>query len=129
MTGRRILIAFSLWIASVRAVLGGEQVPPGWEEVGAIFAARCINCHSALGAAKGLRLDSYVAVLAGSADGAVVLPGDPAGSELIRRLRGESTPRMPFLSTPLPQGEIDLIVRWIEAGGPEKGMAAADLPD
>lgn len=76
-------------------------------------------CHSAVaGASKGLRLDDYTAALAGSETGAVLVPGDASGSELVRRLRGESTPRMPFLSRPLPDAQIALIENWIIAGMP-----------
>ena len=72
-----------------------------------------------MSAAKGLRLDSYDGAIEGSEDGAVLLPGNSSQSELVRRLRGESTPRMPFLSRSLPDAEIDLIVRWIDAGMPK----------
>lgn len=81
-------------------------------------------CHSALaGASKGLRLDDYAAALAGSERGAVLVPGDVAGSELIRRLRGQSVPRMPFLGRPLPDDQIALIESWIAAGLPQGGQA------
>jgi len=100
-------------------VFGEDLVQPNWEDVRLIFERRCINCHSEHGAAKGLRLDSYEAIVAGGTNGPVVSAKDALRSELIRRLRGESTPRMPFLSNPLPQGEIDLIVQWVDAGLPE----------
>lgn len=100
------------------AVADGAEAP-AWKDVSAIFQVRCIMCHSDLGAASGLRLDSYEAAMRGSDDGAVLLPGNAAGSELIRRLRGESTPRMPFLSYPLPEEQIELITRWIDAGLPD----------
>lgn len=103
------------------AAAGADPLRPDWADVGAIFEKRCINCHSRLGAAKGLRLDSYALAMAGSEDGAVLVAGDVTGSELVRRLRGESVPRMPFLSTPLPEEEIDVILRWIVAGLPEAG--------
>lgn len=78
-------------------------------------------CHSEVaGASKGLRLDDYAATLAGSERGVVLVSGNAAGSELIRRLRGESTPRMPFLSRPLPDDEIALIESWIIAGMPNR---------
>lgn len=112
-----------LALGGVLAASAGSADPlrPDWGDVGAIFQKRCINCHSRLGAAKGLRLDSYALAMAGSEGGVVLVAGDVTGSELVRRLRGESTPRMPFLSTPLPEDEIDVIVRWILAGLPEAG--------
>ena len=77
-------------------------------------------CHSKVaGASKGLRLDDYSAAIFGSENGAVLVPGDISGSELVRRLRGESMPRMPFLSRPLPEEQIKLIEEWIDAGLPE----------
>lgn len=80
-------------------------------------------CHSAVaGASKGLRLDDYEAALLGSERGAVLIPGNAAESELVRRLRGESTPRMPFLSRPLPEAQIALIESWIVAGMPRDGV-------
>ena len=100
--------------------VAGEGASPGWAEVAAIFTERCVMCHSEVaGASKGLRLDDYSTALAGSETGPVLIPGDVAGSELIRRLRGESIPRMPFLSRPLPDEQIILIERWIAAGLPE----------
>lgn len=108
-------------VASTRIAAAGAGDPPGWPEVSAIFAKRCVMCHSAQGAGLDLRLDSYAATIAGSRKGAVLVPGDAEASEMIRRLRGLSTPRMPFLSRPLPDDELDLILRWVEAGLPEMG--------
>lgn len=82
-------------------------------------------CHSAQAAAVELRLDSYAAAVAGGSKGPVLVPGDAAGSELVRRLRGESLPRMPFLSYPLAPDEIALVERWIAAGLPEGAPAAS----
>lgn len=93
---------------------------PTWADINPIVTKRCVMCHSAQGAGRGLRLDSYALALAGSKDRPVLLPGDPEGSELIRRLKGISTPRMPFLGTPLADEEIALFVRWVEAGMPEE---------
>jgi len=96
------------------------DVPPGWAEVSAIFKVHCVMCHSAVaGASKGLRLDDYDAALIGSERGAVLMPGNAAESELVRRLRGQSVPRMPFLSRPLPDDQIALIESWIAAGLPK----------
>lgn len=113
----RLLLTLILWTLGTQA-FAEDRPLAGWDAVSRIFQKRCINCHSQFGAAKALRLDNYEGVTTGSADGAVVLSGKSSQSELVRRLLGESTPRMPFLSTPLPKNEIDLIIRWIDAGLP-----------
>jgi uncharacterized membrane protein len=124
------LILASCLLVSVKATCTVADEIPDWAAVSAIFAKRCVMCHSEQGAMRGLRLDTYAAAIAGSTNGKVLMPGDTAASELIRRLRGESTPRMPFLSTPLPPEEIDLITRWVEAGLPETdNLSAIANPD
>jgi hypothetical protein len=118
----RICVPFGLLVllAPIPAALGQDAEQPDWEDVSAIFNQRCVMCHSsAFGSGLGLRLDSYESVLAGSSRGPVLRSGDSAGSELIRRLLGSSTPRMPFLGVPLPEEQVDLIIRWIDAGLPE----------
>ncbi len=112
------LLFVSLATATSAAEAGGQ--PPTWAEIDPIVTKHCVMCHSSQGAGKGLRLDSYALALAGSQDGPVLLPGDPEQSELIRRLKGISTPRMPFLSYPLAEEQIALFVRWVEAGMPEE---------
>jgi mono/diheme cytochrome c family protein len=105
-------------LASLSWTACAAEDAPDWRAVSAVFVAHCVNCHAAHGAALGLRLDSYEAALAGGERGPVLIAGDAAGSELVRRLRGESVPRMPFLSRALPAEEIDVVVRWVEAGLP-----------
>lgn len=90
----------------------------GYADVAAIFAQHCGGCHGGPAAPLDLRLDSYAGVMAGSSNGPVVVSGKPDASELMRRLRGSSQPRMPFGKPPLPQGELRLIVGWIERGAP-----------
>jgi hypothetical protein len=112
----RLLLLVVLMGIPSSSSLADDARPTDWEDVSPIFTKYCINCHSSYGAALGLRLDSYNAALAGSVRGAVLLPGNPANSEVVRRLRGESVPRMPFLGYPLKQDEIELIERWIDGG-------------
>jgi len=121
-TNRLLFFLATLTIAPFGLAADDSDVP-GWTEVAAIFNERCVMCHSAIaGASKGLRLDEYSAALVGSERGAVLIAGNVAGSELIRRLRGESLPRMPFLSRPLRDTQINLIERWVEAGMPMTGQ-------
>lgn len=99
---------------------------PDWSDLEALFSKRCVMCHSGEQAARGLKLDSYEGIMAGGENGSVLAPGDTSVSELVRRVRGESKPRMPFLSYPLSAEEISLIVRWIEAGSPRGGFKKGD---
>lgn len=121
----RVLPAACLWLLLGFGRAGVAGNPPDWSDVSEIFVERCVMCHSPQGASLGLRLDTYEAAVAGSQKGAVLVSGDPDGSELLRRLRGESLPRMPFLSYPLPPEQIDLIARWVRAGLP---MTSGALP-
>lgn len=45
-----------------------------------------------------------------------VEPGNSANSIIIKRLRGEITPRMPLDKDPLPAAVIDSIAKWIDNG-------------
>lgn len=111
-----LLVSPFLSLAAQAGNDGSETSPPDWSSVEAIFAEHCTMCHGQHGAAHGLRLDNYADVIVGGDNGPVLLSGDAERSELIRRLRGISKPRMPFLGYPLPDETINLIARWIDAG-------------
>lgn len=114
--GRR----FSGWLLLVLAAVPSHaQDAPHWSALVPLLRQRCVMCHSGDHAAAGLHLDSYAGALAGGRNGPVLIPGNTSESELMRRVRGESQPRMPFLSYPLGADEIALLGRWIEAGLPE----------
>lgn len=88
-----------------------------YTELAPILAARCVMCHSGPDAALGLRLDTLDNLHKGSHKGPIVKAGDPAGSELIRRIKGTSQPRMPMTGPPfLSDQEISLFERWVAAG-------------
>lgn len=92
----------------------------GFSDVYPILQSRCTICHSGPAAPLGLRLDSRDAVLAGSSRGPVVVAGDPAGSELIKRIEGASLPRMPMTGPPfLSDDEVALFEQWILDGLPD----------
>ena len=96
-----------------------------YSEIAPILAEKCLICHSGQAAAAGLQLDSYDAILKGSSRGAVVKSAAPADSELIRRIKGISQPRMPMTGPPfLSDSEITSIEHWV-AGGLIKGNAVA----
>jgi mono/diheme cytochrome c family protein len=97
--------------------------------VARILTERCAVCHQGEAAPLGLRLDSIDALLAGGRNGAAVKPGDPAASELMRRIRGQSLPRMPLTGPPfLSDAEASAIERWIAAGAPRAPAGAGAAP-
>ncbi len=97
-----------------------------FDDIQPILQARCVMCHAGDGAPLGLRLTSLDELLKGSSIRQVVVSGDPAGSELIRRLKGQSQPRMPMTGPPfLSDAEVSLVEDWI-AGGLQPGTRPAD---
>jgi mono/diheme cytochrome c family protein len=82
--------------------------------IAAIFTDRCSKCHGSA-AMAGLNLTTYATALKGGKDGAVIVPGDPANSLLIKKQSG-ATPHFGQLSA----SELQLVIDWIKAGAPEK---------
>jgi hypothetical protein len=106
-----------------------QDAEPVYADVAPIFEERCIICHNGPGAPKKLQLTSYDNIMKGSENGPVVRPGDPDGSELMKRILGISTPRMPLTGPPwLSDEQIDLIRRWI-AGGAKNAATPAPQPE
>lgn len=87
-------------------------------EVRALFAHRCYQCHSEAKRKGGLALDSKKGVFAGGDSGKIIVAGEAAASELLRRLRlpRSDEEAMPPKGKLLSAGEIDLIHLWIERG-------------
>jgi len=114
--------AAALLMISISVVPLGRAVRAAdvtYADIAPLLAQRCTLCHAGAAAPRGLRLDSLDAIKAGSERGAVVTAGDAENSELIRRLKGSSVPRMPMTGPPyLADAEIELFERWITAGMP-----------
>jgi len=148
MTGPPFLAAaeiklFEDWIAAgllEGAAAGSEAMPVvavadgvvTFDKVAVIFATRCAKCHTDNGLMggppEGYRLTSYAAVISAS-DRVRIVPGNPAASELLRRIRGQAQPRMPFDGPPyLDASEIALIEQWIADGARDSAGVPAPIP-
>ncbi len=99
------------------AVLYARDVAP-------IFAANCLECHGERNPRNNFSLDTFERLLRGGDSGAVVAPGDPAESLLVKKLRGTAGARMPMNRPPLAAAEIDKIEKWIALGGKFDGSDA-----
>ena len=76
-----------------------------------IFQQRCIVCHGPRQQMSGLRLDQKDAALKGGYSGAVIQPGNSAGSRLIRLVSGlESKIVMP----PIGPRLTDALIGWVD---------------
>ncbi len=84
-----------------------------------IFESRCVACHGPKKTKGGLQLHTLAAIMRGGDGGAVVVPGDGANSELVRRIRlpKDNDDLMPPPAKPqLTPEQIDAIEAWIAAG-------------
>ncbi len=81
--------------------------------VGPLVTAKCSGCHGDL-ATAGLNMLTYAGLMKGGEDGAVIVPGNSAGSKLVQV---QSTGKH-FAN--LTAEELAVIKQWIDAGAPEK---------
>jgi mono/diheme cytochrome c family protein len=80
-----------------------------------IIESRCVNCHGGDRIEEGLVMLSYNDLLAGSENGPVIVPGDPANSLLVELVTSQKMPkRGPKLTPP----QVQIITEWVAAGAP-----------
>jgi mono/diheme cytochrome c family protein len=112
----------------------GRQTQVDFErDIRPLLHARCIECHGADKQNSGLRLDHKAGALKGGAGGVVIVPGNSAASELIRRVTSsDKAEMMPPTGARLTAREIMLLKTWIDAGAKwpdEKTIAEARRAD
>jgi hypothetical protein len=109
-----ILVVMGLASLPVEAT---ETTPDFNRDVAPILVKRCLECHQNSTASGNLKLVSHADMIEGGDSGPVLEPGDVEGSLLFERiLDGEMPPELKGKSQKLPDDEIDVIKRWIEAG-------------
>ncbi|MEO1497384.1 MAG: c-type cytochrome domain-containing protein [Planctomycetota bacterium] len=115
---------------------------PAWADIVAfedgprkVLKKRCVACHRPDDISAGLDLSTYEGVLEGSASGEVVVAGAPEDSYLYLVTAHLEEPVMPPGGHMIPEGELDLLRRWIESGLPktakviEEGWASSTAPE
>jgi hypothetical protein len=85
-------------------------------DIAPLLAKRCELCHGAQQQMSGLRLDQKEAALKGGNSGKDIIPGNSAGSRLIRLVSGMESKVMPPVGAPLTAAEIGLLRAWIDQG-------------
>lgn len=104
-------IVFYLFISRPEKVDFSADVKP-------IINKNCITCHGGVRAKAGFSLLFPEEALAKTESGKfAIIPGDPEGSEMIRRITlSDPEERMPYRHEPLGQKEINILKRWIKQG-------------
>src|SRR5579875_2679374 len=82
-----------------------------------VLATKCQSCHGPKRQQGGLRLDSHAALLKGSDNGPVVVPGQPDKSLLVKAIRYDGDVQMP------PKGKLSdeaiaHLTEWVKMGAP-----------
>lgn len=85
------------------------------KDVEPIFQGRCVSCHGGPNPQRGLDLSTYASVMAGSANGPVVVPGNPDSSRLIQMV---TQGMMPKSGPKLLPSQIQILTEWVQAGAP-----------
>jgi len=126
---RRIFAGVALGLVAVLAVSGLRGVAaqdaankPAFytEKVRPILVTNCAKCHMDAYHKGSLSLETRESTLKGGRDGAVIVPGDPANSLLVKLIRHEGPVDdpmpMPPHSPKISDGDIAVVEQWIKAG-------------
>jgi hypothetical protein len=89
-------------------------------QVKPILNKRCISCHGGVKRNGDFSVLFRKEALDTSESGKRgIIPGDPAHSEMIRRITStDPEVRMPYKEPPLPPEEVEILRRWIQEGAP-----------
>ena len=99
----------------------GDGIALFTQKVKPILENQCLNCHGGKFKQAGLSLLTQETLLRGSDNGPVVVAGQADSSLLVRKIRHEHEPGMPYKATKLRDEEIASVVAWVNAGAPYQG--------
>lgn len=89
-------------------------------EARGVLAHQCTKCHGQQKEKGGLRLDTKEDAMKGGDNGKCIVPGDPNGSELLKRilLPPEHEDHMPPKKETVEAADVETLRKWIAAGAP-----------
>ena len=109
------------YVEAVAAAAGPDD-PAGnvlFEDVRPVLESRCLVCHGGKFRQVGLDISTREKLLRGSDEHKdVVVPGDAAASLLVKKIRHQHEPGMPYQSDKLSDEAITKIVAWINSQAP-----------
>jgi len=93
-------------------------------DVGPTIVAKCIGCHNTRTRRGELMLETFAELLMGGESGPLLVPGKPAESLIVKKLRGTAGERMPLDQAPLSEDVIAKFEKWIAEGAKFDGSDA-----
>ncbi len=127
--GAAALLLSALGMREVRADEDASRPEYFTTRIQPIFEANCYRCHGGMNHRGGLSMQTKAALLKGGHDGAVLVPGAPERSLLVRLMRHEGPADDPMPMPPAPRqkvadADIVAVERWVKAGA----VMPEDLP-
>lgn len=110
----------AMWLLIVRTSFGAEpKIDHEYFEkkVRPLLVERCQKCHTATKSKGGLDLSTKAGFLKGGDTGPMLDKNKPEASKFLEVLRYDSDVKMPQ-NGKLPEAEIAVFTRWIQAGAP-----------
>jgi hypothetical protein len=121
-------------LSALAGIASAAQAPAtnDYSAVDAIFSKYCLDCHAAQDPEAKLVLENFDALMKGSENGPVVVPGKSGQSLLLRMVEGTAEKDGKKIIMPpgkkrakLQLSEIAVIKAWIDAGARAPAMAKA----
>jgi mono/diheme cytochrome c family protein len=104
------------------------------KQVRPVLVEQCYKCHGPDKQKGALRVDSRAAILKGTDDGPIVVPGKPEVSEFIKSIKHIGDSKMPEKADKLPDAQIAALEQWVKMGmpwpdndGPAKPAASMEV--
>src|SRR5690349_1267193 len=124
----------SLLAALLAALAPGaaRAAPPSYaRDVKPFLARYCLECHAGGDPEGGLNLETFKGLADGGDHGAVLTPGKPDASRVVRMVEGKTGPRMPPKKARQPRPEeVALLRAWVATGAKDDSATArVTLPD
>ena len=109
----RLILLLGVAAGSAGATTFEDTVQP-------ILESSCLPCHDQSTRSSGFSVnDAESVILGGARHGPAVRAGNPADSVLIKVLRGEVSPQMPFGNPALGEADLNAIESWIRQLDPQ----------
>jgi hypothetical protein len=131
---RQPMLCFAMFVAMLVVSISQSPAARAVDEevrferqIAPLLRMYCAGCHNDNEPEGGFSVSSYGQLMKGSAQGAIVLPGNVDESSLLQLLAGTLEPKMPPEDERQPTDEeIDLLRRWIEQGA-KRGEPMPDV--